>query len=257
VKRQALAAVVALLAVSAGCSGNVQPPDKEYTEDEIVSLVTDMNASDAQRIQRTHRNTLANASSYYGRYVSEEGGADRYQRSLVVDRADREYVEHWEDGDARYGDIFVDESGHYRRYVTPGNDTYQYTVREASHETFGEKSVFASKVPLPDDTVLERYDFEYVGSKEGAFVFEADSLVPHSEVSYSQFYWDMEDVTNASARLVVDQRGYVRSFTSAVTFERGGSESTREVTVSVTRFGEATTERPGWVDNATAATRAD
>lgn len=256
-KRQVLAAVVALLAVSAGCTGNVQPTDKEYTEDEVVSLVTDMNTTDAQELQRTHWETLANASSYHARYASREGGSDRYQRTLVVDRTDREYVEHWEDGDARYGDIFVDESGHYRRYVTPGNDTYQYTVRRASHETFVEESVFASKVPLPDDTVLERYDFEYVGSQEGAFVFEADSLVPRSEVSYPQFYWDMEDVTNASARLVVDQRGYVRSFTSTLTFERGGSESTREVTVTVTRFGEASTERPGWVDNATAASQAD
>jgi hypothetical protein len=252
VKRQVLAAAIALLAVTAGCSGSVAPPDKEYSEDELVPLVTEMNTSTAQQIQRTHYETLSNASSYHARYVSTENGVDRYQRSLVVDRTDRMYLEHWEDGDARYGDVFVNESGHYRRYVMPGNDTYQYTVRTAASETFGDESVFASKVPLPDDTVLERYDFEYVGKERGAFVFEADGLVPRSEVAYPQFYWNMADVTNASARLVVDQRGYVRSFTSTLTFERGGGESVHRANVSVTRFNDATTEQPDWVRTAVA-----
>lgn len=250
------ALAVALLVLAAGCVGTVQPPDKEYTEDEIVSLVTEMNTSDARELQRTHWQTLANASSYHARSVGSENEVVRYQRSLVVDRTDREYVEHWEDGERRYGDVYINGSGHYRRYVAPGNETYQYDVRTAPHETFQEESVFASAVPLPDETVLERFDFEYVGRESGAYVFEADSLVPLSDVEYPQFYWDASDVTNASARLVVDQRGFVRSYESTLTFERDGVESTTRNSVTVTAYGEASTERPGWVDNAIAAKQA-
>lgn len=246
------ALTVALLLVVAGCSGGVQPSEHEYSESEVVSLVTDMNASDARQLVATHRRTLANASGYRGRYETDEDGALTYTRDVVVDRADRRFVEEWRDVDHGEGEAFVNASGEYRRYRTYGDESFQYTVRTGESVGFANDSRFAAEVPVPANPMLPNYDFEYVRSDDALYYFEADALVEPGTVETRYPRWNTDEVANASARLVVHEDGYVRSFTATVTYDRGYwvENTTTTTTVKVWGVNDTDAETPHWVDRA-------
>lgn len=249
------ALAVALLLVVAGCIGGLQAHDEEYSESEIVSLVTDMNASDADALSTTHRQSLANTSGYRGVYETRENGLVAYTRDVVVDRTDRRFVEDWRDADRGEGEVYVNAAGEYRRYRTYGDASFQYTVRTGETERFVNGSRFGSTLPLPADPVLRRYDFEHVRSDDGRYYFRADGLVDPDSVPVSQFYWDMADVTSASARLVVHEDGYVSRFSATVTFDRGGRTETVSRSMAVWAVGDAHAVEPHWVDDARNQTR--
>lgn len=250
--RASPALTVALLLFVAGCFGGLQAPEHEYSESEVVSTVTDMNASDARRLLNTHWRTLGNTTSYRGRYVSEDGD-ERYRRTVVVDRDADRYLERKVDGGDESA-LFLNETARYTRYRGPDDD-YQYEVRPS--QRFADGRIFFRGVPLPDETVLVRYDFEYVGRTDGGFVFEADGLVDPESVEYGHFYWNMQDATSASARLLVDERGFVRSFTSNVTLQEQSGvverTSTQSFRMRIWTVNGASAEKPDWVSRAEAA----
>lgn len=245
---------VTLLLVLAGCSGGLQTAGDEYTESEVVSLVTEMDASDARALSTTHRQALANTSGYRGVHETSEDGDVSYTRTVVVDRPEHRFVEDWQDADHGEGEVFVNASGEYRRYRTFDNESVQYTVRTDKDSRFVDASRFAYELPLPAHPVLQRYDFEYVRSDDGLYYFAADGLVDPNSVPVSQFYWEMDEVVNASARLVVHEDGYVCEFSSTVTFDRGQSTETTTASRSMELWAvdDANAEKPHWVDDATA-----
>jgi hypothetical protein len=247
---------VALLLVVAGCSGGLQTGGDEYTESEVVALVTEMDASDARELSTTHRQTLANTSGYRGVHETSENGEVSYTRTVVVDRPDHRFVSEWRDADHGEGEVFANASGTYRRYRTFDNESVQYTVRTDDDSRFVDGSRFAYELPLPADPVLQRYDFEYVRSEDGLYYFAADGLVDPETVAVSQFYWEMNEVVNASARLVVHEDGYVREFSSTVTFDRGQSAETTTASRSMElrAVDDASAEKPQWVDEAAGET---
>ncbi|MFB6269733.1 MAG: hypothetical protein ABEH83_07300 [Halobacterium sp.] len=246
------ALTVVLLLVVAGCSGGVQAPEREYSESEVVSLVTEMDQSDADRLATVHRQRLANASGYVGAYKHTEDGDVAYTRDVLVDRADRQFVKEWRDGDHRAGEVFVNASGEYRRYRTFGEESFQYTVRTGEDAEFTENSTFASAVPLPASHVLPNYDFEYVRSDDGLYYFEADGLVEGGGDRTGFPRWNADEIVNASARLVVHEDGYVRGYSVSVTWDNGHwvENTTSTLTVKVWGVGDADAEQPHWVGEA-------
>lgn len=246
------ALTVSLLLFVAGCPGGVQAPEGENSESEVVSLVADMNASDARELKRMHRRTLANASSYRGRYERSEDGNTTYERAVVLDRDERRFIRDWRDHGLSEGAGFLNASGYYRRYRMTGAESFTYTAATGQNSRFTEERRFAMQVPLPDAYVLERYDFEYVRNDGSLYYFEADGLVDSDNATAPRYNWEMRDATTASARLVVHEAGYVRSFSSTVTLTRGTrNESVTEAwTANLWAVNETHAEKPHWVDSA-------
>lgn len=247
--RRAPALAVACLLLASGCLGGVSPFDDGDSKPEVASLVTDATSEDARELVARHRATLANASSYRGRYERDENDTLAYQRRVVVDRDDRQFVREWRNVSTAAGVVFRNTSGTYERMREPGDESFQYDAWTGDGARFTTESRFAEELPLPDAATLARYDFEYVRSTDQLHYFSADSLDGERENRTGR--WNVTDVTNVSARLVVHGDGYIRSFSSSVTTER---DDDRTVTLgrktTVIGLNNVDADRPHWVAEA-------
>lgn len=229
------AVAVALLLLASGCLGAVGPLDGGGSAPEVASLVTEMDAADARDLVARHRATLANASSYAGWYERDENDTLAYKHRVVIDRDDRQFVRDWRNVSTASGVVFRNASGTYERSRRPGDESFRYEVRTGDGARFDADDSFASDLPLPDPEVLAGYDFEYVRSTDTLHYFRADG--PDGAA----------DVTDARARLVVHEDGYLRSLSWTVTVERGNEPTTLTRETTVVDLNTTDADRPDWM----------
>lgn len=245
------AVVVVTLVLLAGCSGGLPGGDSgdgESTDLPSVaeqSWVDDNESVDYERLQQSHANAVANASSFkYAQNSSTENGAESTS-SILVDR-DAETVllkaTSARDGTEQVQNTYVADGVAYSQSGTDGE--YQYGSQNVTSEQF-ERLVDQQSQLRTTGGVFDALEFEYVGTEAGAYRFEADSIAASEETSF-----DADNATESSATLVVDEDGYVQTLSLTLTVEQGDSASTASLSFSTTGVNETTVEEPSWTDEA-------
>lgn len=252
--RRFLAVGLALLIVLSGCNTAPGAPNESHGNDEVVQSVTDANRSDIDALYDRHQRALRNSSSYRLTRAHHENGTAYRRTELRVNRTS-ERVVHRErrsvDSTKRFQTSFVNRSGMYTRIRANDSHSHEYRVRTGSSYGFSGTDEWAAEVQLPLPSVVAGYDFEYRGRENGAYVFEADALRSSSGDTGEPS--DRENVTDASARLVVDDRGRILRYSSSVKLDRNGTVTTMAFDFEATDVGRTTVSIPEWVQDASAS----
>nr|WP_232700330.1 hypothetical protein [Halobacterium wangiae] len=138
----------------------------------------------------------------------------------------------------------MNRSGRYVEYDDSGEET-EYRARTEPQYAFHSNYVWASEVQLPLPAVVASFDYEFSGHRDGAYVFESDSLESAEDASYVP--WKREHVERVSARLVVDDRGFVRAYSLRVRFQDSGTAASQSLEFRVTGVNETRVTPPDWL----------
>jgi len=271
-------ALVVLLTASAGCTGLLgSDTGTGGTDAEVTTTVADANGPapgssgfDAAAVERGHFETLSDSSfttSLSFQLSTVRDGENRsvfINRTVAIDReneralADGELVQ--ANGDALATTTYTaDGTTTERRVLTRGDDTMT-DYRSASPPYDGQVR------PVNESSVIDRSLLQSLGSDinwsyAGTETVDGDS-VSRFEATGSEvtgFAADNAVSTNvsangttesASAVVLVDADGVVRSFQYSVTTERDGRPVTVTLSLSVSDVDDTTVAEPDWLSEA-------
>jgi hypothetical protein len=264
-RRVAVVAVVALVAL-AGCSGGSLGGPTGASDATADGAATSTEAPKTtlpdvteqpwvygnetvayERLFDAHEAALANASSFvFSRHSESNTGATTQSRIAVRNDAQRANLSVTTSfsNTTRIQNTFVANGTVYAESGTADDRQYSRDDQNLTGEAFDEFVAEQSRIQVPPG-VLQAFTFEYAGTAEGAYVFEADSVRPSDETSF-----DAENVTAASATLVVDGDGFVRELSISLTVDGPDGEASATATVRATGVNETTVVEPSWTDEA-------
>lgn len=254
--RHVSALAVVLLFVTSGCLSGVQAPGQADAHSDVVQTVTDANHTDVEELYTAHFSTLENTSGY--RVVGEyrDNGSLVGGTTVTVDNEDRRVLQRTRyvyDERRETATSYVNESGRYLRYPTNESGTHTYRFGRIPEQMAFERVALFEHPSLPPDLVLARFDFEFVGQRDGAYAFEADGLKPREEMTLPHWYWEVNDTTDASATLVVEESGLIRHLSTSVTVNNRGVVTTTGYEIHASRLDQTSVSKPPWVEEAVAA----
>ena len=252
--RHVLALVVALLLVTSGCLGGVQAPGQADRRSDTVQAITDANHTDIDELFGEHYHTLENTSSFTAVVNHYDNSSLTVVETVTADSESRRVltIRDAVDRDVTVNQ-FTNATGRY--YYQSGNasSASMYSTSPSPPNVSFQRIAVGEHPYLPPNLVLARFDFEFVGQRDGAYVFEADSLKPREEMTLPDWYWNVNDATNASATLVVEESGLIRHISTSVTLDNRDVVTTTGYEIHVSRLDQTSVSKPSWVEEAVAA----
>lgn len=248
----ALLAVVAL-SLGAGCAGlfggdagdTVTPADVPQPEPSLAPGVRESGVVDASRLAAANEGLLGNTSYRFERTVTVTDGTDRFRlerrQHLAADGRAIERLR------ARGAEPVGSSVRNWTRW-REGNTVYARTVladgnRITNRLAAAGVSSFAVGRDLPR-RVLNRASFGVAATEGGRVVLRSTGPFSLDGPGTSVL---ADPPRNASARLVVTERGLVRNLTVEYTADVGDRDVRVRITQQVTGLGTTTVRRPGWV----------
>ncbi|EMA07624.1 hypothetical protein SAMN05443574_106182 [Haloarcula vallismortis] len=270
--------LVLLLTASAGCTGLLgSEPGAGGADANGTATPADANGPapgssgfDAAAIERGHFETLSDSSFTTSLSFQLSTVRDGENRSVFINRTvaiDRENGRSLATGELvrASGDTLAtttytaDETTAERRVLTRGDDTMT-DYRSASPPYDGQVR------PVNESSVIDRSLLQSLGTDinwtyAGTGTVDGDSVSRFEATGgeVTGFAADTAVSTNvsangttesASATVLVDEDGVVRSFQYRVTTERDGQPVTVTLSLSVSQVGDTTVAEPDWLSNA-------
>jgi hypothetical protein len=253
--------VVVALVLLAGCAGgplggDSASPDDATNETDATTTTTTADLEDVtqqswvasnesiafERLTERHSEALANASSYtFSRHTVSNLGSETRSRIAVNHDRERANLSITTLGDdrAQYQKTFVADGS---VYATSEADPADVAGEDANMtgEKFDGFAAEQSRISSLGGTPAA-YEWEYVGVEDGAYVFEADDVGPSERTSFNA-----DNVTAASGRLVVSERGVVRELSLSLTVEMEDGTESASVAIETTGVDETDVETPSW-----------
>lgn len=252
-RRQALVVSVVLLTILAGCNafisggsgpgaGTDLPPvaDQSWTDGEQVAF---------QQVMANQRSLVVNATSvrHTFRFVAMDGtttrevlstnrSSQRLNLSISVSGPETEQSQA----------TFVADGTMYSKMNGENGPQYGQREDEVSTEQF-ESIIRGQAQPRFGAQTLEQWNFEYVGTTNGAYHFEADNLRSNATTVLG---FGAEYVTTSNATLVIDERGFVRQISVSMTLEHNGETNSVRMSSAYAGVNETTVSEPSWTDEA-------
>lgn len=252
---------VIVLVLLAGCAGgplgsDPTTPDDAANESDAQTSTTTAELADVtqqawvqanqtiafERLMQRHSEELANASSYtFSRHLDSNTGSATTSRIAVNHERER--------ANLTITAVEGDREQHQRTFVANGSvyatsESDPANVAGQDANMTGEKFdefVAAQSHISPLGGTLAAFEWAYVDVEDGAYVFEADSVAASEQTSF-----DADNVTAASGRLVVDERGVVRELSLSLTVEMEDGEQSASVSVETVSVNETDVEEPSW-----------
>jgi len=275
-RRHLSLALVLLLTATAGCTG-LLGSETGGTDAEVPTTAADANGPapgsagfDAAAIEREHFETLSDSSfttSLSFQLSTVRNGENRsvfINRTVAIDRdSDRslatgELVQ--ASGDTLATTTYTaDGTTAERRVLTRGDDT-RTDYRSASPPYDGQVQ------PVNESSVIDRSLLQSLGSDinwtyAGTETVDGDSVSRFEATGSDVTGFAADDAVStnvsangtadsASATVLVDEDGVVRSFQYRVTTERDGQPVTVALSLSVSQVDDTTVAEPDWLSNA-------
>ncbi|MCG1003392.1 MULTISPECIES: hypothetical protein [Halobacterium] len=246
------ALAVVVLVLLAGCSGGLSGGDgstdgasSDLPPVAEQSWANDNETVDYERLQEQHANALSNATSYeYTQGSATEDGVESNTRLAVDREASTVLLETStaRDQSERVQHTYVADGVAYSQSGTDGD--YQYSSQNVTDEQF-QRLVTQTSQLRTTGGVFDALNFEYAGTEDGAYRFEADDIASSEETSFNA-----SNVVESSATLVVDEDGYVRTLSLTLTVDQGDGERTASLEFSTSGVNETSVEEPSWTDEA-------
>ncbi|WP_146417433.1 DUF7537 family lipoprotein [Haloarcula hispanica] len=277
-RRHLSLALVMLLTASAGCSGLLGTDSgTDGTDAEVTATQIDANGPapgssgfDAAAVERGHFETLSNSSfttSLSFQLSTVRDGENRsvfINRTIAIDRdSDRslatgELVQ--ASGDTLATTTYTaDGTTAERRVLTRGDDR-RTDYRSASPPYDGQVQ------PVNESSVIDRSLLQSLGSDinwtyAGTETVDGDSVSRFEATGSDVTGFAADDAVStnvsangttdsASATVLVDDDGVVRSFQYRVTTEQAGQPVTVTLSLSVSKVDDTTVAEPDWLSNA-------
>lgn len=259
-KRVTTLTVVALVLL-AGCAGgplggDSATPDDATNETDSPTTTVDLEDVTQQswvaanqsiafdRLTQRHSAVLANASSYtFSRVIVSNTDSETRSRIAVDHERERANlsITSRRNDQAQYQKTFMANG---TVWATSEADPADVPSRDANMtgEKFDRFVAEQSRISSLGGTPAA-FEWEYVGVEDGAYVFEADSVGASERTSF-----DADNVTAASGRLVVSERGVVRELSLSLTVETGDGEQSASVSIETVGVDETDVEKPSWAD---------
>ncbi|AUG46867.1 hypothetical protein BVU17_04785 [Haloarcula taiwanensis] len=277
-RRHLSLALAVLLIASAGCSGLLGTESGTAgTDTEITSTSADVNGPapgssgfDAAAIERGHFERLSNSSfttSLSFQLSTVRDGENRsvfINRTVAIDRANDRSLAQGELVQAG-GDTLVtttytaDGTTTQRRVLTRGEEAMT-EIRAASPPYDG------SVQPVNESSVIDRSLLQSLGSDinwtyAGTETVDGDRVSRFEATGGNVTGFAADDAVSAtvsangttdsaSATVLVDEDGVIRSFQYRVTTERDGQPVTVTLSLSVSQVDDTTVAEPDWLSNA-------
>ncbi|WP_336329719.1 DUF7537 family lipoprotein [Haloarcula sp. CGMCC 1.2071] len=277
-RRHLSLALVVLLTASAGCSGLLgTDPGTDGTDTEVTATQIDANGPapgssgfDAAAIERGHFETLSNSSFTTSLSFQLSTVRDGENRSVFINRTvaiDRDSDRSLSTGELvqASGDTLAtttytaDGTTAERRVLTRGDDTMT-DYRSATPPYDGQVQ------PVNESSVIDRSLLQSLGSDinwtyAGTETVDGDSVSRFEATGSDVTGFAADDAVStnvsangttdsASATVLVDEDGVVRSFQYRVTTERDGRPVTVTLSLSVSKVDDTTVAEPDWLSNA-------
>ncbi|WP_336357834.1 DUF7537 family lipoprotein [Haloarcula sp. CGMCC 1.6347] len=277
-RRHLSLALVVLLTASAGCSGLLgTDPGTDGTDTEVTATQIDANGPapgssgfDAAAIERGHFETLSNSSFTTSLSFQLSTVRDGENRSVFINRTvaiDRDSDRSLSTGELvqASGDTLAtttytaDGTTAERRVLTRGDDTMT-DYRSATPPYDGQVQ------PVNESSVIDRSLLQSLGSDinwtyAGTETVDGDSVSRFEATGSDVTGFAADDAVStnvsangttdsASATVLVDEDGVVRSFQYRVTTERDGRPVTVTLSLSVSKVDDTTVAEPDWLSEA-------
>ena len=277
-RRHLSLALVVLLTASAGCAGllgsepGASGPDANgtATPGDANGPAPGSSGFDAAAVERGHFETLSDSSfatSLSFQLLTVRDGENRsvfINRTVAIDReneralADGELVQ--ANGDALATTTYTAEgTTAERRVLTRGDDTMT-DYRSATPPYDGQVQ------PVNESSVVDRSLLQSLGSDinwtyTGTETVDGDSVSRFEATGSNVTGFAADDAVStnvsangttdsASATVLVDEDGVVRSFQYRVTAERDGRPVTVTLSLSVSQVDDTTVAEPAWLSEA-------
>lgn len=234
-----------ILWLATGClSTPVQQPSttQEIQEEEIVQTVEGADSYDVRELYEMHRQTLANTSGYTIQQNYSKDGLNVRQRQLHVSFDEQRAVLKVASSRETRTE-FINETGTFVRYTPQSTNETTFDEQTSTGDEFSAHDSFSSMVQPPLPGVVSSFDYEYTGNEGGEYIFTADSLKPPSETEYTP--WVRANVSHAESRLVIDERGFIQSYSSTVTLDTGQIKSSH-FQYQVQNVNQTQVAQPTW-----------
>lgn len=234
-----------ILCLASGClSTPVQhhSTTQEIQEEELVQTVEGADSYDIRELYEMHRQTLANTSGYTIQQTYTKNGVNDRQRQLHVSfGAERAVLKVASSRETRTE--FINESGTFVRYTPQSTNETTFDAHTSTGDGFSAHDSFSSMVQPPLPGVVSSFDYEYTANEGGEYIFTADSLKPPSETEYTP--WVRANVSHAESKLVIDERGFIQSYSSTVTLDTGQIK-TSHFQYQVQNVNQTQVAQPTW-----------
>lgn len=236
VKRLSVLLLVVVV-VLAGCSAG---GDSAPTTDDQVSVPDDLpgvsaDGVDADALVAAHNDALANQS--YRLDVDQQIGTGALEITALVD--------------AGRLPALIDVRGQGANRVNYVTDNASYELRRTNGDRIVRQiEANASMVPTGEFYIREVLgDANY--SYNGTVRHEGQQLHRiRADRGDLTRQFDNGTVTDFESNLLLDEDGLVHSISYRITVERGNTQSTLDVYLSVWRLGQTTVDEPDWIDEA-------
>ncbi|MUV49955.1 hypothetical protein [Haloarcula sp. CBA1122] len=277
-RRHLSLALVMLLTASAGCSGLLGTDSgTDGTDAEVTATQIDANGPapgssgfDAAAVERGHFETLSNSSFTTSLSFQLSTVRDGENRSVFINRTvaiDRDSDRSLATGELvqASGDTLAtttytaDGTTAERRVLTRGDDT-RTDYRSASPPYDGQVQ------PVNESSVIDRSLLQSLGSDinwtyAGTETVDGDSVSRFEATGSDVTGFAADDAVStnvsangttdsASATVLVDDDGVVRSFQYRVTTERDGQPVTVTLSLSVSKVDDTIVAEPDWLSKA-------
>lgn len=247
-RRTVIVTLLAVMVVLAGCTGQLgedteDPADSTTSASPVTEQTTTVatdelsfpdgydenGVTDLEQALDTHWSGAADAGTYVSRLSGTEKSAVSENTTLSAD-------------------VYVGDGTGYLHERRNGQESYR-TYRSDLYNSSIVSDVFSFS--LNAVMKAEHFEFEEATVRNGTtlFVYRSDELDTNASV-YD--YYEEAEVTNHSAKLVVDATGRIRAFETSTDFERDGDWFDLDVAVTFSEYGTA--EKPDWADRAEGTT---
>ncbi|EMA29781.1 DUF7537 family lipoprotein [Haloarcula japonica] len=277
-RRHLSLALVVLLTASAGCSGLLgSGTGTDGTGTEVAATSADANGPapgssgfDAGAIERGHFETLSNSSFTTSLSFQLSTVRDGQNRSVFINRTVA--IDRQSDRSLAQGEL-VQASGdtlETTTYTADGTTAERRVLVRGEQEMTDYRSAtppYDGQVqPVNESSVIDRSLLQSLGSAinwtyAGTEMADGDSVSQFKATGSNVTGFAADDAVStnvsangttdsASATVLVDEDGVVRSFQYRVTTERDGQPVTVTLSLSVSQVDDTTVTEPDWLSNA-------
>ena len=243
-RRYALLLAVGCLVALAGCSGALTDDGKKTQKQMVYPDGVSENGTNVSKLLDSHESAL-NASSFALRLnTTQNTSMGNQSLSLAATVGpNREKVLVNVSGAGRNVTSYETAEKRYTRLSMGGRTVYRVTDRMPQGAQFVPGSYTGA-------TYVERFAQHANFTPNGTTQFQGRTVVVLEADGSNVSAPAGTNVTGYDARLLVDERGIVRTFEATVRTEASGAYSRVSLAMTISDVGEVSVAKPGWLDEA-------